>query len=149
MKSYRTYTKQEEYEAEQDKICSSLDKLIKRQRKLSFTQPHKATDLEAMGLLVSNYTGWDGEAIYLVAHEALTDANYHAIAAKLKYLWDHPFVRAEQLCAAEVARMQFNQAEDARITRLTKEEDEAAERAIREILHIPYIAEPTHKGDDE
>ena len=139
MKSYRTYTKQEEYEAKQDNICSSLDKLIKQQRKLSFTQPHKATDLEALGKLVSKYTEWDGEGIYLVAYEALTDANYHAIAAKLKYLWDHPFVRAEQLCAAE----------DARIPELTKEEDDAAERAIREILHIPYIAEPTHKGDDE
>lgn len=119
MKGYRTYTKQEEREAEQDNICSSLDNLIKRQRKLSFTDPSKSTDLEGLGILVSRYTEWDGEGIYVVAYEALTDANYHALAAKLKYLWDHPFVRAEQLCAAEDARTQFNQAEDARIQNLS------------------------------
>jgi len=28
-------------------------------------------------------------------------------------------------------------------------EDIAAEKAIRHVLHIPYIAKPTHKGDDE
>ena len=106
MKSYNTYTWQEEREAEQDKICSALDKLIKRQRKLSFTDPSKSTDLEGLGILVSRYTEWDGEGVYLVAYEALTDANYHALAAKLKYLWDHPFVRAEQLCAAEDAGIQ-------------------------------------------
>lgn len=120
---------QQAYEAEQNNICSELDDLIKRQRMLSFTDPSKSTDIEGLGALVSKYTGWDGEAIYLVAHEALTDANYHALAAKLKYLWDHPFVRAEQLCAAE----------DARTLELTEAEDEAAEKAIREILHIPYI----------
>lgn len=104
-------TPQQAYEAEQNKICCAFRELIKRQRFLSFTDQNKATDLEAMGLLVSNYTGWDGEAIYLVAHEALTDANYHAIAAKLKYLWDHPFVRAEQLCAAEDERIMSLQKE--------------------------------------
>jgi len=131
-------TPQQAYEQEQADINSALGKLIDRQRKLSFTQPDKASQTEALGTMVSKYTGWDGEAIYVVAYEALTDANYHALAAKLKYLWDHPFARAEQLCAAE----------DARITMLTKAEDEAAEKAIREVFHIPYIAAPTHKGDD-
>lgn len=131
-------TQQQAYEAEQADINSALDKLIDRQRKLSFTQPDKASQTEALGTMVSKYTGWDGEAIYLVAHEALTDANYHAIAAKLKYLWDHPFIRAEQLCAAE----------DARIMSLTEAEDEAAEKAIREVFHIPDFAKPTHKGDN-
>ena len=126
-------TPQQAYEQEQADINSALDKLIDRQRKLSFTHPDKASQTMALGTMVSNYTGWDGEAIYLVAHEALGDANYHALAAKLKYLWDHPFVRAEQLCAAEDARM------------LTQAEDEAAEKAIREVL---CIAKPTHKGDN-
>ena len=93
------------YESEQTEIIASLELLIERQRKLSFTQPDKASHLEALGLMVSKYSLWDGEGIYLVAHEALTDANFHALAAKLKYLWDHPFVRAEQLCAAEDARI--------------------------------------------
>jgi len=110
---------QQAREAEQDNICSELDDLIKRQRMLSFTDPSKSTDLEGLGILVSRYTEWDGEGIYVVAYEALTDANYHALAAKLKYLWEHPFVRAEQLCAAEDARTQFNQAEDARIQNLS------------------------------
>ena len=96
-------TPQQTYEAEQADINSALGKLIDRQRKLSFTQPDKASQTEALGTMVSNYTGWDGEAIYLVAHEAFTDCNFHALAAKLKYLWDHPFVRAEQLCAAKDA----------------------------------------------
>ena len=91
------------YETEQTEIIASLELLIERQRKLSFTQPDKASHLEALGLMVSKYSLWDGEGIYLVAHEALTDANFHALAAKLKYLWDHPFVRAEQLCAAKDA----------------------------------------------
>jgi hypothetical protein len=99
-------TPQQAYEAEQADINSALGKLIDRQRKLSFTQPDKASQTEALGTMVSKYTGWDGEAIYVVAYEALTDANYHALAAKLKYLWDHPFVRAEQLCAAEDAGIQ-------------------------------------------
>lgn len=98
-------------EAEQDNICSELDDLVKRQRMLSFTDPTKSTDLEGLGILVSRYTEWDGEGIYLVAYEALTDANYHALAAKLKYLWDHPFVRAEQLCAAEDERIMSLQKE--------------------------------------
>ena len=55
MKSYNTYTWQEEREAEQDNICSALDNLIKRQRKLSFTDPSKSTDLEGLGILVSRY----------------------------------------------------------------------------------------------
>lgn len=135
------------YEIEQTEIIGSLELLIERQRKLSFTQPDKASHLEALGLMVSKYSLWDGEAIYLVAHEALTDANFHALAAKLKYIWDHPFVRAEQLCAAEDARI--IKLEDARIMQLTEAEDEAAEKAIKEIFHIPYIAEPTQKGDDK
>jgi len=126
-------------EAEQEEIISELHDLLVRQRKLSFTQPEKATATETLGILVSRYTGWDGEAIYLVAHEALTDANFHALAGKFKYIWDHPFVRAEQLCAAEDFRTQVNQAEDARITKLTEAEDEAAEKAIKEVFHIPYI----------
>tara|TARA_B100000780_G_scaffold274081_1_gene238588 strand:- start:407 stop:766 length:360 start_codon:yes stop_codon:yes gene_type:complete len=91
------------HEQEQEEIIIALHALLVRQRKLSYTQPEKATVVETLGILVSKYTGWDGEAIYLVAHEALTDANFHALAAKLKYLWDRPFVRAEQLCAAEDA----------------------------------------------
>ena len=104
-------TPQQAYEQEQADINSALDKLIDRQRNLSFTHPDKASQTEALGTMVSNYTGWDGEAIYLVAHEALTDANYHALAAKLKYLWDHPFVRAEKLCAAEDERIMSLQKE--------------------------------------
>lgn len=125
-------TPQQAHEAEQEEIISALHALLVRQRKLSFTQPEKATATETLGILVSRYTSWDGEAIYLVAHEALTDANFHALAAKLKYLWDHPFVRAEQLCAAK----------DARTLKLTEAEDEAAEKAIREIFHIPNVLNP-------
>ena len=62
------------YESEQTEIIASLELLIERQRKLSFTQPDKASHLEALGLMVSKYSLWDGEAICLVAYEALTDA---------------------------------------------------------------------------
>ena len=127
-------TPQQAYEAEQEEIISALHALLVRQRKLSFTQPEKATVADTLGILVSRYTGWDGEAIYLVAYEALTDANFHALAAKLKYLWDHPFV------------MSALAAVDARTLELTEAEDEAAEKAIREVFHIPYIAKPAHKG---
>lgn len=44
----------------------------------------KATDAEAMGLLVSKFFEWDGLQIMEAFTEALTDANFHTEAQQVQ-----------------------------------------------------------------
>jgi len=52
-------------------------------KKNSFVDGYKATDSEAMGLLVSHFFEWDGVAILETSAEALQDANFHTEAGQL------------------------------------------------------------------
>jgi hypothetical protein len=65
----------------------TLADLIEAQKYESFTEPDKATDEEALGILIARHLGWDGDAILLVAEEALTEANFHDEAAAVRALW--------------------------------------------------------------
>lgn len=60
-----------------------LKALIDQQKATSFREPEKASDEEALGILISQHLGWDGDAILQVAEAALTDANFHSEAAEI------------------------------------------------------------------
>lgn len=60
----------------------------------SFTAGYKATDAEAMGLLIASYFEWNGVAILRTAEAALEDANFHTesgIVSELADKYDPPF----------------------------------------------------------
>ncbi len=59
----------------------ALAELIDAQKRQSFTDPSKARDEDALGILISQHFEWDGLAIMLVARAALEDANFHTEAA--------------------------------------------------------------------
>lgn len=67
-------------------IADELGKLIRRQKETSFIDPTTATDEKALGIMVSQFTSWDGAAILRIAAEALVDANFHSEAEKLQAL---------------------------------------------------------------
>ena len=58
---------------------SALKQMIDRQKKDFFVPDYqnKATDEEALGLIVSHYFKWDGLAILKTLSNALEDANFH------------------------------------------------------------------------
>lgn len=57
----------------QDTVRFALER-IKRE---SFVKGYKATDAEALGMLVSKFFEWDGLAVLRTAQYALEDANFH------------------------------------------------------------------------
>lgn len=59
----------------------SLRVLVNRAKRDRFTTGYKATDAEAMGLLVAGFFNHDGVAILRTASSALEDANFHQDAA--------------------------------------------------------------------
>lgn len=60
-----------------------LKSLVARAKRDRFTPGYKATDAEALGLLVAGYFQWDGVAILRTASRALEDANFHKESAVL------------------------------------------------------------------
>jgi len=41
-------------------------------------------ELEALGVSLAKQCGWDGDKIFLVLCEALTDANHHTMRSRLE-----------------------------------------------------------------
>jgi hypothetical protein len=66
-----------------------LEEIVASIKKTAFVKGYKATDAEAMGLLVSRYFRWDGLAILRAAYYALEDSNYHAESAKVAAMADN------------------------------------------------------------
>jgi len=56
-----------------------LKEMIQAQIKKSFVPEYqsKATDEQALGIMLSQYFEWDGLALLKVAYSALEDANFH------------------------------------------------------------------------
>lgn len=54
----------------------------------SFVKGYKATDAEAMGLLISHEFEWDGIQILESAMYALEDANFHKESAEVQVMID-------------------------------------------------------------
>lgn len=57
----------------------TLKKLIDAKKQSAFVDDYKdkATDEEALGLLIAGYFEWDGLAILKTLYSALEDANFH------------------------------------------------------------------------
>jgi hypothetical protein len=71
-----------------DLALSLLEKAIKLKKQLTFTDPNKASDEEALGILISEYSEWSGTGIYNISYSAFEDANFHDFNNKFEDLWE-------------------------------------------------------------
>lgn len=60
-----------------------LQTLITAKRAVAYTDPSKATDADALGLLVASWSDFDGVKICEAFLSALEDANFHTLRAAL------------------------------------------------------------------
>ena len=67
-------------------IASVMPTLLNAIKEKAFVAGHKATDAEALGLVVSKFCKWDAGSILAVASEALEDANFDDLAQKIDLL---------------------------------------------------------------
>lgn len=58
----------------------ALRKLIDERKQEHFTDPSKASDAEALGVIISVFFEWDGIQILEAFEAALEDANFHTEA---------------------------------------------------------------------
>lgn len=65
-------------------IQKTLKPLIEAIKKQSFTNPKKATDADALGLIVSRYFEWGVEGVFETSVSALEDCNYHPMVAVMR-----------------------------------------------------------------
>jgi len=66
-------------------VQTILDKI----KSESFVAGYKATDAEAMGLLLSKYFDWNGVDILQTTYWALEDANFHTDNETIQVLIDN------------------------------------------------------------
>jgi len=71
------------YKWSMGKMKQELKTLIEEQRKKSFIDQSKATDEEALGILISTYMEWDSRIIDVFKY-ALEDANFHSFVTKIE-----------------------------------------------------------------
>jgi len=83
---YRTI-KDIKKEKEKMKIEDKLKKLIEEQKEKSFTDPSRASDCDALGIMISQYLKWDGNEIFKTCYNAFEDANYHSLNEKFEELF--------------------------------------------------------------
>lgn len=67
-------------------IASVMPTLLNAIKEKAFVDGYKATDAEALGLVVSKFTQWDAGSILAVTSEALEDANFDDLAQKVDLL---------------------------------------------------------------
>jgi len=69
-------------------LAHQLKKLIDAyKKKAGYKIPNEVSDSEALGRLISSYSGWDGKFIFNVAYAGFEDSNFHAINRELKEAW--------------------------------------------------------------
>lgn len=80
-----------------DSLCEDCGRKAERQlladmvasiKENSFVKDYKATDPEALGLLIARFFHWDGLSILRAAQYALEDANFHGESAKVSDMAD-------------------------------------------------------------
>ena len=64
-------------------LTEALQALIDAQKRNSFTDPASADDVEALGILIANWSEWDCVVPLKITVEALSDANWHSLAGAL------------------------------------------------------------------
>jgi hypothetical protein len=62
----------------------TLEAAIAAAKQRTFIDPSTATDEDALGIAVAGWAQWDGGKIVETFLSALTDANYHALAATVR-----------------------------------------------------------------
>ena len=62
-----------------------LKVLVEQKKKEAFIEPNKATDEEALGILIATYFEWDSRIIRCFL-EALEDANFHTLRGQIEEL---------------------------------------------------------------
>ena len=67
-------------------IAAVLPTLLTAIKEKAFVKGYKATDAEALGLVVSKYSQWDAGSILAVTSEALEDANFDDLAQQVDLL---------------------------------------------------------------
>lgn len=67
-------------------IAAVLPTLLTAIKEKAFVKGYKATDAEALGLVVSKYSQWDAGSILAVTSEALEDSNFDDLAQKIDLL---------------------------------------------------------------
>jgi len=68
----------------QEQIMKGLDDLVQEQKNLTYINPNKADDLDALGILVAKKCKWDSGDILKVLCSALEDANFDDLRDKIK-----------------------------------------------------------------
>jgi hypothetical protein len=61
---------------------------IKLKKETAFVNPEKATDEDALGILVSQFAEWDGQKIFDVSYNAFEDSNFHTFNDTFKKEWE-------------------------------------------------------------
>lgn len=64
-----------------EQVQEAMKEMITKIRRTSFVQGYHATDEEVMGMVLSKYFEWDGQAILKSAMFATEDANFHQESA--------------------------------------------------------------------
>lgn len=80
--------KQERKYISRDNETDSLLKIINETKIRCFTNPEKATDEEALALIVSKFCGYNGQKIFDVLYNAFEDSNFHSFNSKMKKTWE-------------------------------------------------------------
>ena len=78
---------------------NGLTQLIQEQKQETFTDPAKAGDAEALGVLIAHWAEWDGQAIVEAFCAALEDSNYHTLGGKIAELWEQDCKEADAATA--------------------------------------------------
>lgn len=73
-----------------EQIKELLDQVVKLQIKQSFNKEYRdeATPQEALGIAISQYFEWDGQAIFETASRGFEDSNFHTFNSKFEGLWN-------------------------------------------------------------
>jgi len=61
---------------------------IKLKKEIAFVNREKATDEDALGILISQFAEWNGQKIFDVSYSAFEDSNFHSFNESFKKEWD-------------------------------------------------------------
>jgi hypothetical protein len=69
-----------------------------------FTADYKASDAEAMGIVLAQFFSWDGLVVLEAAEHGLTDANFHSLCGRVEKLREAEVKRIDKQLKAQAAR---------------------------------------------
>jgi hypothetical protein len=74
---------------QKNKLAMTLFKqAIKLKKETAFISPEKATDENALGIIVSEFAEWDGQKIFEVSYNAFENSNFHTFNNTFKKEWE-------------------------------------------------------------